>query len=80
MKKNSGTTGHAYRFSKIQKQIILLQDGQHYRVKNNKDFVKYFPEEKQQNIQNWLKTHKIKIQKANNESWKQISEYLLSQK
>lgn len=80
MKHNTGSTRYAYRFSTIQKQVWLLQDEDYHKIKNNKEFIQYLPTEQQVDAQNWFKSNKIKIQKANNESLQQISDYLSLEK
>jgi hypothetical protein len=74
--KNTGAVYYDYRFTKMEKQIFLLLNGQYYKVKNNKRFVNQFPDEEQANIQKWLKANKIKIQKADNSAFELLTKYL----
>lgn len=77
--KNTGAVYYDYRFTEMEKQIFLLVDGHYIKIKNNKKFADQFPDEERTNIQKWLKTNKIKIQKADNSELELLSKYLSEQ-
>jgi hypothetical protein len=73
---NSGSVYYRYRFTKLDKQMWLLLDGNYRKVNNNKSFLNSFPDDKKLAIKNWLKKNKLKIQKADSSELELFSNYL----
>jgi hypothetical protein len=76
LKNNPNNVYYPYRFSTIQRDVSLLINGELFKVKNNKVFVSYFPENRQKNIRSWLKKNKIKVQKATYTEMKELTGFL----
>lgn len=76
MKNNTNNAYYPYRFSKIQRQVSLIKNKEIFKIKNNKEFISYFPDDQQKKIRSWLKSNKTKIQKATFSEMNELTSYL----
>jgi len=76
LKSNTNNAYYPYRFSAIQRQILLLKNDEIFKIKKNKELIAYFPEDQQKKIRSWLKSKKIKIQKATLSEMNELTSYL----
>lgn len=63
------------KFSDLKKKVWFLKNGEYHAVKNNRSFIELFEIEKQDDIEKWLKSNRIKIQKADDASLQMLAEY-----
>jgi hypothetical protein len=76
MKENSQDYTYTHRFSNMQRQTTLYINDHFYRIKNNKEFISYLPEEQRETVKVWMKEKKIKIEKADSQRLDQLVKYL----
>jgi len=63
------------KFSDLKKQIWVFKTGEYHVVKNNKSLIELFESEEQNEIEKWLKSNRIKIQKTDDAGLKMLAEY-----
>ena len=63
------------KFSDLKKQTWVYIEGEYYSYKKNKSFIKLFGSEHQDDIEKWLKSNRVKIQKTDDASLQKLAEF-----
>ena len=71
----SQTGSYQRKFSDLKKQTWVYIEGEYYPFKKNKSFIKLFGYEQQDDIEKWLKSNRVKIQKADDVSLQKLAQY-----
>jgi hypothetical protein len=71
----SGAGSHYYYFAEARKSGILIRDGEEMHFRMRRSFLKHFQKEEKQKIKKYLKTEKIRFNKANYREMKAIMKY-----
>ena len=75
----TGSQNNRSKFSNLKKRLWLYIDGDYHPIKNNKTLISHLSPDQQALVKEWLKKNKIKIQKADDEEFQMIIDYLAIQ-